>query len=80
VRSAEAAVIFVRITRWSPTVRIINDKLFAYAFILTHEVIPAFLQDYFNWIWPNRIIRSGIDALVKVHDKTPHLDAGPVRG
>ena len=29
---------------------VVNDKLLAYAFILTHEGYPCvFWQDYFNW-------------------------------
>jgi alpha-amylase len=46
----EQAVTFVEnhdVVRDSP---IINDKLLAYAFILTHEGYPCvFWQDYFNW-------------------------------
>jgi alpha-amylase len=49
---------------------IVNDKLLAYAFILTHEGYPCvFWQDYFtrNLAQPDN--ENGIDALVKVHEQ-----------
>ena len=49
---------------------IIHDKLLAYAFILTHEGYPCiFWQDYFNWNLAQEGKRSGIAALVQVHEK-----------
>lgn len=49
---------------------IINDKMFAYAFILTHEGYPCvFWQDYFNWNLGQEGNQSGIAALVQVHEK-----------
>ncbi len=56
---------------------IINDKLLAYAFILTHEGYPCvFWQDYFNWNLAQPDNQSGIDALVKVHEQNA---AGPTQ-
>jgi len=49
---------------------IINDKLLAYAFILTHEGYPCvFWQDYYNWNLAQPDNQSGIDALVNVHEQ-----------
>ena len=49
---------------------IINDKLLAYAFILTHEGYPCvFWQDYFNWNLAQPDNRCGIDALIKIHER-----------
>jgi alpha-amylase len=49
--------------------QIINDKLLAYAFILTHEGYPCvFWQDYFNWDLAQPNTQNGIDALIKVHE------------
>jgi alpha-amylase len=54
---------------------IINDKLLAYAIILTHEGYPCvFWQDYFNWNLAQPETQSGIDALIKVHEQNA---AGP---
>jgi alpha-amylase len=48
---------------------VVNDKMMAYAFILTHEGYPCvFWQDYFNWDLAQIGNRSGIDALVQVHE------------
>jgi alpha-amylase len=56
---------------------IINDKLLAYAFILTHEGYPCvFWQDYFNWDLAQPNNQSGIDALIKVHEQNA---AGPTQ-
>ena len=64
------AVTFVEnhdVVRDSP---IINDKLLAYAFILTHEGYPCvFWQDYFNWNLAQADSQNGIDALIKVHEQ-----------
>ena len=69
------AVTFVEnhdVVRDSP---IINDKLLAYAFILTHEGYPSvFWQDYFNWDLAQTNNQGGINALIKVHE---HNAAGP---
>src|SRR5207244_12580331 len=69
------AVTFVEnhdVVRDSP---IINDKLLAYAFILTHEGYPCvFWQDYFNWDLAQSNNQVGIDAVIKVHEQNA---AGP---
>src|SRR5207247_7257278 len=50
---------------------IINDKLLAYAYILTHVGYPCvFWQDYFNWGLAQPDKRNGIDALVRVHEQS----------
>ena len=63
------AVTFVEnhdIVRTDP---IINDKLLAYAYILTHEGYPCvFWQDYFNWDLAQEGSSNGIAALVKTHE------------
>lgn len=49
---------------------IINNKMLAYAFILTHEGYPCvFWKDYFNCDLSQIGYRSGIAALVEVHEK-----------
>jgi alpha-amylase len=49
---------------------ITNDKLLAYAFVLTHEGYPCvFWQDYFNWNLAQPDNQNGIDALIKVHEQ-----------
>ncbi len=64
------AVTFVEnhdIVRTDP---IVNDKMLAYAYILTHEGYPCvFWQDYFNWNLAQEDDNSGIAALVKVHEQ-----------
>jgi len=56
---------------------IINDKLLAYAFILTHEGYPCvFWQDYFNWELAQPSNQNGINALIKVHERNA---AGPTQ-
>jgi hypothetical protein len=48
---------------------IVNDKMQAYAFILTHEGYPCvFWQDYFNWRLGEAWYKSGVAALVRVHE------------
>lgn len=63
------AVTFVEnhdIVRSNP---IVNDKMLAYAYILTHEGYPCvFWQDYYNWDLAQSGNESGIDALVKAHE------------
>ena len=67
---AQSAVTFVEnhdIVRTDP---IINDKMLAYAYILTHEGYPCvFWQDYFNWGLAEEGLNSGIEALIKVHEQ-----------
>ncbi len=63
------AVTFVEnhdVARSSP---IVNDKLLAYAFILTHEGYPCvFWQDYFNYNLGQPGTQNGIEALVQAHE------------
>jgi len=48
---------------------IVNDKLLAYAFILTSEGYPCvFWQDYFNFSLAGRGKANGIAALIKAHE------------
>ncbi len=56
---------------------VVNDKLLAYAFILTHEGYPCvFWQDYFNWNLAQVGTRNGIAALVEAHEQ---YAGGPTR-
>jgi alpha-amylase len=49
---------------------IVNDKLLAYSFILTHEGYPCvFWQDYFSYNLALDGTRNGIAALVQTHEK-----------
>jgi alpha-amylase len=49
---------------------IVNDKLMAYSFILTHEGYPCvFWQDYFTWNLAKEGTPNGIEALVKAHEE-----------
>jgi len=48
---------------------VVNDKLLAYSYILTHEGFPCvFWKDYFNFNLALRDTPNGIDALVGVHE------------
>ncbi len=48
---------------------IINDKILAYAYILTHEGYPCILwQDYFNYNLAKPGTKNGIDALIQIHE------------
>lgn len=48
---------------------IINDKMLAYSYILTHEGYPCvFWQDYYNFQLAQENNKSGIDALIRVHE------------
>jgi len=48
---------------------IINDKMLAYSFILTHQGYPCvFWQDYYNYDLAQTGNNSGIDALIKLHE------------
>jgi alpha-amylase len=49
---------------------VINDKMLAYSFILTHEGYPCvFWQDYFNYGLAMSGTPNGIDALVDLHER-----------
>ena len=49
---------------------VINDKLLAYSFILTHEGYPCvFWKDYFTWGLAREGTANGIAALVSAHEK-----------
>jgi alpha-amylase len=48
---------------------IFNDKLLAYAYILTHEGYPCvFWKDYYNWSLGKEGTAHGIAALVRAHE------------
>jgi len=48
---------------------IFNDKLLAYAYILTHEGLPCvFWKDYYNWGLGQEGTPNGIAALVRAHE------------
>ncbi|MFZ5818555.1 MAG: alpha-amylase family glycosyl hydrolase [Chloroflexota bacterium] len=48
---------------------IVNDKLLAYSYILTHEGYPCvFWRDYFNYNLALRGSPNGIDALLAAHE------------
>jgi alpha-amylase len=48
---------------------VVNDKLLAYSYILTHEGFPCvFWKDYFNFNLALRDTPNGIDALVQAHE------------
>jgi alpha-amylase len=48
---------------------IVNDKMLAYAFILTHEGYPCvFWQDYYTWGLGEAGYKSGIATLVGIHE------------
>jgi alpha-amylase len=57
-------------TARDPSNAVINDKLLAYAVILTHEGYPCvFWQDYFNFGLAGRGTANGIAALVSAHEQ-----------
>jgi alpha-amylase len=57
-------------TTQSPADAVINDKLLAYSFILTHEGYPCvFWLDYFKYELARRGTPNGIDALVAAHEQ-----------
>lgn len=63
------AVTFVENHDMVKNASIINDKMMAYAYILTHEGYPCvFWQDYYNWGLAREGQSSGIAALVWVHE------------
>jgi alpha-amylase len=48
---------------------IINDKMLAYSFVLTHQGYPCvFWQDYYNYNLAQTGNNSGIDALINLHE------------
>ncbi len=48
---------------------VVNDKMLAYAYILTHEGYPCvFWQDYFNYGLAEPGAQSGIERLVQLHE------------
>ncbi len=48
---------------------VVNDKMLAYAYILTHEGYPCvFWQDYFNYGLAEPGAPSGIERLVQLHE------------
>ncbi len=65
----ETAVTFVENHDVVRNNAIINDKLLAYSYILTHEGYPCvFWQDYFNWNLGLENTPNGIAALIHVHE------------
>lgn len=53
-----------------PNNSVVNDKLLAYAVILTHEGYPSvFWQDYYNFQLAHRGAATGIAALVTAHER-----------
>lgn len=64
----EWSVTFVENHDIARTDPVVNDKMLAYAYILTHEGYPCvFWQDYFNYELAAEGFNSGIAALVKLH-------------
>lgn len=64
------AVTFVENHDLSRSNPIINDKMMAYAFILTHEGYPCvFWYDYYNLDLGQEDNQSGIAALVRIHEE-----------
>jgi alpha-amylase len=54
---------------------ITNEKMLAYAWILTHEGYPCvFWQDYFNFSLAKENTSNGIAALIKVHEQYANGD------
>jgi alpha-amylase len=48
---------------------VVNDKMLAYAYILTHEGYPCvFWQDYFNYALAEPGLSGGIERLVQLHE------------
>jgi alpha-amylase len=64
------AVTFIENHDIARTDPVINDKILAYSFILTHEGYPCvFWQDYFNYGLAMNGTPNGIEALVGLHEK-----------
>lgn len=65
-----SAVTFVENHDIFRTDPIINDKMLAYAWILTHEGYPCvFWYDYFNLALAKENSANGIDVLLKIHEQ-----------
>jgi len=63
------AVTFVDNHDFSGSDCVINDKMLAYAYILTHEGYPCvFWQDYFNYALAEPGQPGGIERLVQLHE------------
>ena len=74
---AEQAVTFVENHDIALVDPVINDKILAYAFILTHEGYPCvFWQDYFNYGLAMNGTPNGIEALIGLHER---YAAGPTK-
>jgi alpha-amylase len=57
-------------TTQNPGDAVINDKLLAYAFILTHQGYPCvFWPDYFNDGLSRTGTANGLDALIAAHER-----------
>jgi len=66
---ASQAVTFVENHDMARNDPVINDKMLAYAYILTHEGYPCiFWQDYFNYGLALEDTPNGIEALVQLHE------------
>jgi alpha-amylase len=64
------AVTFVENHDVARTDPVINDKILAYAFILTHEGYPCiFWQDYFTYDLGKNGTANGIEALIHLHER-----------
>jgi len=64
------AVTFVENHDLATSNPIINDKMLAYSFILTHQGYPCvFWQDYYNYDLAQTGNNSGIAALISLHEK-----------
>jgi len=63
------AVTFVDNHDFAGNGSVVNDKMLAYAYILTHEGYPCvFWQDYFNYGLAEPGAPSGIERLVQLHE------------
>jgi alpha-amylase len=74
----DSAVTFVdnHDTTQNPGDAVINDKLLAYAFILTHQGYPCvFWPDYFNYGLSRTGTANGLDALIAAHERYAGGDA-----
>jgi alpha-amylase len=70
IDNPSAAVTFVDNHDLTETEPILGEKMLGYAWILTHEGYPCvFWKDYFNFDFAQPGNRSGIAALVYVHEK-----------
>ncbi len=68
--SASLSVTFVENHDTATSNPIINDKMLAYSYILTHEGYPCvFWQDYYNWDLAQEGNNGGINALISANKK-----------